>query len=191
MKFLLDFGWESLAIYRIIPGEASLSEEEDDPLESTSCFLYCLLFCTPALSGESSDPLLLSPSYNTFNIYTFCIQTGNVIFKKGVKLSFIYIKQWNIIFDLELCVNSCPQVYCESTCNWQQLICVLLPWPRPSVWRVKLTLNCLNCWTTQSCQGHFIQLINTYSIQLQTPLSFHTGNNGGINCLTVTDRSYI
>lgn len=93
MKFLLDSGWESPAIYRTIPGEASLSEEEDDPLESTSCFLYCLLFCTPALSGESSDPLLLSPSYNTFNIYTFCILTGDVIFKKGVKLSFIYIKQ--------------------------------------------------------------------------------------------------
>lgn len=93
MKFLLDSGWESPAIYRTIPGEASLSEEEDDPLESTSCFLYCLLFCTPALSGESSDPLLLSPSYNTFNIYTFCILTGDVIFKKGVKLSFIYTKQ--------------------------------------------------------------------------------------------------
>lgn len=187
MKFLLDSGWESPAIYRTIPGEASLSEEEDDPLESTSCFLYCLLFCTPALSGESSDPLLLSPSYNTFNIYTYCTPTGDVIFKKGVKLSFIYIKQWNII--LELCVNSCPQVYCES--NWQQLICVLLPWPRPSVWRVKLTLNCLNCWTTLNCQGHFIQLIYTYLIQLKTSLSFHTGKNGGINCLTVTDRSYM
>lgn len=106
MKFLLDFGWESLAIYRIIPGEASLSEEEDDPLESTSCFLYCLLFCTPALSGESSDPLLLSPSYNTFNIYTYCILTGDVIFKRGVKLSFIYTKQWNIILELELCVKT-------------------------------------------------------------------------------------
>lgn len=112
MKFLLDSRWETPAIYRTIPGEASLSEEEDDPLESTSCFLYCLLFCTPALSGESSDPLLLSPSYNTFHIFTYCIPTGDVIFKKGVKLSFIYIKQWNII--LELCVNSCPQVYCES-----------------------------------------------------------------------------
>lgn len=108
MKFLLDSGWESPAIYRTIPGEASLSEEEEDPLESTSCFLYCLLFCTPALSGESSDPLLLSPSYNTFNIYTFCIQTGDVIFTRGVKLSFIYIKQWNIILELELCV--CKQL---------------------------------------------------------------------------------
>lgn len=92
-EFLLDSGWESPAIYRTIPGEASLSEEEDDPLESTSCFLYCLLFCTPALSGESSDPLLLSPSYNTFNIYTYCIPSGDVIFKKRVKLSFIYIEQ--------------------------------------------------------------------------------------------------
>lgn len=137
MKFLLDSGWESPAIYRTIPGEASLSEEEEDPLESTSCFLYCLLFCTPALSGESSDPLLLSPSYNTFNIYTYCIQTGDVIFKKGVKLSFIYIKQWNIIFDLELCVNSCPQVYCESNRHnlyvFSHLGCVFLfggwSWP--------------------------------------------------------------
>lgn len=31
----------------------------------------------------------------------------------------------------------------------------------------------------------------TYLTQLQTSLSFHTGNNGGINCLTVTDRSYM
>lgn len=188
MKFLLDSGWESPAIYRTIPGEASLSEEEDDPLESTSCFLYCLLFCTPALSGESSDPLLLSPSYNTFNIYTYCTPTGDVIFKRGVKLSFIYIKQWNII--LELCV--CKQL--STGLLWKLLT---------ATYMCSLTLAASFC-----LEGEADLELSELLDDPELSRSFHTVNiyilntiknfivisyrkNGGINCLTVTDRSYI
>lgn len=173
MKFLLDFGWESPAIYRTIPGEASLSEEEDDPLESTSCFLYCLLFCTPALSGESSDPLLLSPSYNTFNIYTYCIPTGDVIFKKGVKLSFIYIKQWNIILKLELCVKTVVHRFTVKVTDTTYMCSLTLAASFCLEGEADLELSEL--LDDPELSRSFHQLIYTYLIQLKTSLSFHTG----------------
>lgn len=189
MKFLLDSRWESPAIYRTIPGEASLSEEEDDPLESTSCFLYCLLFCTPALSGESSDPLLLSPSYNTFNIYTYCTPTGNVIFKKGVKLSFIYIKQWNIILELELCVKTVVHRFTVKVTDTTYMCSLTLAASFCLEGEADLELSELLDDPELSRSFHTVNIYILNTIKNLIVISYR--KNGGINCLTVTDRSYI